>query len=66
MKQRTRNILADVLTGVCILTIIVFVATHFMSPPRPAWRSSLVLFGVACLVAARPVRGRPRWYTAED
>jgi hypothetical protein len=62
MTQRTRNIIADVLFGISILTVVVFIATHFMPSPRPSWRTNLLLFGVVCLVASRPVRGRPRWH----
>jgi hypothetical protein len=64
MTQRTRDIIADVLFGVSILTIVVFVATHFMTPPRPSWRRGLVLFGIVALTVSRPVRGRPRWESA--
>jgi hypothetical protein len=61
MAQRTRDIIADVLFGISILTVIIFVATHFMTPPRPSWRFNLVVFGILCLIVSRPVRGRPRW-----
>ena len=66
MTQRTRNIIADVLFGVSILTVVVFIATHFMTPARPSWRTYLILFGVICLSASRPVRGRPRRRATQD
>jgi hypothetical protein len=66
MTQRTRDIIADVLFGMSILTVVVFVATHFMTPPRPSWRNNMVLFGIVCLIASRPVRGRPRWRATQN
>jgi hypothetical protein len=60
MTQRTRNIIANVLLGVGILTIVVFVASHFMTTERPSWRKDLVWLGIASTVASRPVRGRRR------
>jgi hypothetical protein len=58
MTQRTRNIIANVLLGVGILTIVVFVASHFMTPARPSWRKDLVWLGIASVIASGPVRGR--------
>jgi hypothetical protein len=58
MTQRTRNIIANVLLGVGILTVVVFVATHFMTPPRPSWRKDMIYLGLAFVIASRPVRGR--------
>ena len=58
MTQRTRNIIANVLLGVGMLTIVVFVATHFMTPARPSWRRDLVWLGLASVIASRAVRGR--------
>jgi hypothetical protein len=59
MTQRTRNILAGFLLAVSIVTIVVFIVTHFMSPPRPAWRKDMIFFGLAAALAAGPIRGRP-------
>jgi hypothetical protein len=58
MTQHTRDIIADVLLGVAILTVVVFIATHFMPPPRPAWRRDSVFFGLASAIASSLVRGR--------
>jgi hypothetical protein len=66
MTQRTRNIMANVLLGVAVLTVVVFIATHFMSPARPSWRRDLVFLGLACVIASRPVRGGPRRGTAQS
>lgn len=66
MTQRTRDIIAEVLFGVSILTVIVFIATHFMTPPRPSWRHGLVWLGIISLIASRPVRGRPRWRAPQN
>jgi hypothetical protein len=60
MTQRTRNIIANVLLGVGILTVLVFVAGHFMSDARPAWRKDMVFLGLAAASASRLVRGRAR------
>ena len=60
MTQRTRNIIANVLLGVGLITIVVFIVTHFMSPTRPPWRRDLVFLGLACAMASQPVRGGPR------
>jgi hypothetical protein len=65
MPQRTRNILANVLLGAGVLTVVVFVVTHFMSPSRPSWRKDLVFLGLACVMASKPVRGGRR-RTAQD
>jgi len=65
MTQRTRNIIANVLFGVGVITIVVFIATHFMSPSRPAWRRDFLFFGLACVIVSRPVRGGPRRNTAQ-
>jgi hypothetical protein len=58
MTQRTRNIIANILLGASIVTVIVFVVTHFTSPARPPWRRDLVFLGLAAAGAVGPVRGR--------
>jgi hypothetical protein len=63
MTQRTRNIMANVLLGVGILTVVVFTATHFMSAARPTWRRDMVWLGLASVIVSRYVRGR-RWREA--
>lgn len=60
MTQRMRNIIANVLLGVGTLTIVVFVASHFMTQERPSWRKDLVWLGLASVIASGAVRGRRR------
>jgi hypothetical protein len=60
MTQQTRNIIANTMLGVGILTVVVFGVTHFMTPARPPWRKDMVYLGLAAVIASRPVRGRRR------
>lgn len=66
MTQRTRNFIANVLLGVGILTVVVFVASHFMTSERPPWRKDLVFLGLASVIASGPVRGRRRTMQNSD
>ena len=63
MSQRTRDIIANVLLGAGALIVIVFIVTHFMAQPRPSWRNDMLWIGLACLIIARPMRGRRRGMT---
>ncbi len=65
MTQRTRNVIANVLLGVSILFIVVFVAQHFMSSPRPSWHKELAWSAPILVVASDLVRGRLRRRTMQ-
>jgi hypothetical protein len=58
MNPQTRILIANILLGLGLLAIVVFVATHFMTPPRPAWRNDMIWVGLACVIIARPLRRR--------
>jgi hypothetical protein len=60
MTQRTRNIIANVLLGAGILTVIVFIVTHFMTSPRPPWRRDISFLALAFVILSGAVRGRRR------
>jgi hypothetical protein len=57
MTQRTRKLVANALLGVGILTVVVFIAGHYMSAARPAWRKDMVFLGLASMSISRLVRG---------
>jgi hypothetical protein len=60
MTQRTRKIIEFVLIGVSVLLIVMFVAEHFMTEPRPSWHKDLPFLALAFVIASGWARGRRR------
>jgi len=65
MNQRTRNIIANILVGLSILFIVVFLAQRFMTSPRPSWHKDLAWLGLASVIASEIMRGRTRRRTMQ-
>jgi len=50
--------IANALIVLSILFLAVFVAQHFMAPPRPAWHKDLGSLGLVSAILAGAVRSR--------
>jgi hypothetical protein len=60
MTQRTRNIISNAFLALSVVSIVVFVAQHFMSRPRPSWHRDLSWLALAFVSASAFARGRRR------
>ena len=65
MNQRTRNIIANVLLGVAMIFVVVFIVQHFMTPPHPSWHGDMVMLALASVIASDLARGRGRRRTMQ-
>jgi Tfp pilus assembly protein PilV len=60
MTQQWPHLLALVLLGVGILSLVAFIAQHFMAPLRPSWHEDPAWLWLASLAASRLVLGHAR------